>query len=137
MAAGFARWPWYRRWFGRRSERAAARFIRKLGYRVLVANWDDRKGEIDLLALDRDTIVVVEVRSTESSELHSVAATVNSTKQKRLTDAAMRFLQSRRLLGTAVRFDVLAVRWPAEAKTPEFLHLKDAFPAVGKFQFFN
>ncbi|HEY2786747.1 MAG TPA: YraN family protein [Fimbriiglobus sp.] len=137
MAAGFARWPWTRRWFGRRSERAGARFLRRIGYRILAANWDDRKGEIDLLALDRDTIVVVEVRSTESADLSAVAATVNSAKQKRLSDAAVRFLQSRRLLGATLRFDVLAVRWPAEAKTPEFLHLKDAFPVVGKFQFFN
>ena len=39
-AAGFARWPWRRRWFGRRSERAAGRFLRKLGYRIVAANWD-------------------------------------------------------------------------------------------------
>jgi putative endonuclease len=137
VAAGFSRWPWRRRWFGRRSERAAGRFLRKLGYRIVAANWDDRLGEIDLLTVDGRTIVVVEVRSTEKAELHDVAATVNAAKQKRLTDAAVRFLQSKRLLGTAVRFDVLAVRWPPEAKAPEFLHLKDAFPAVGKFQFFH
>ena len=108
-----------------------------MGYRIVAANWDDRLGEIDLLTVDGRTIVVVEVRSTEKAELHDVAATVNAAKQKRLTDAAVRFLQSKRLLGTAVRFDVLAVRWPPDADTPEFLHLKDAFPAVGKFQFFN
>jgi putative endonuclease len=137
VAAGFSRWPWRRRWFGRRSERAVARFLRRSGYRIVAANWDDRRGEIDLLAVDGRTVVVVEVRSTESGDLTAVAATVNPAKQKRLTDAAVRFLQSRRLLGTAVRFDVLAVRWPPEAESPEFLHLKDAFPAVGKFQFFN
>ena len=137
MAAGFSRWPWRRRWFGRRSERVAGRFLQNLGYRIVAANWDDRLGEIDLLAIDGRTIVVVEVRSSESAELHDLATTVNAVKQKRLTAAAVRFLQSKRLLGTAARFDVLAVRWPPDAKAPEFLHLKDAFPAVGKFQFFN
>jgi len=134
---GFARWPWRRRWFGRRSERAAGKFLRNLGYRIVAANWDDRLGEIDLLAVDGRTVVVVEVRSTESKDLPAVASTVNAAKQRRLTDAAVRFLQSKRLLGTAVRFDVLAVRWPPDATAPEFLHLKDAFPALGKFQFFN
>jgi putative endonuclease len=137
VAAGFSRWPWVRRWFGRRSERAAGRYLRKLGYRIVAANWDDRLGEIDLLAVDGRTVVVVEVRSSETTALHDLAATVDAAKQRRLTDAAVRFLQSKRLLGTAVRFDVLAVRWPPDADTPEFLHLKDAFPAVGKFQFFN
>lgn len=137
MSAGFARLPWHRRWFGRRSERAAAKFLRKQGCRILAANWDDRKGEIDLLALDGRTIVVVEVRSTEATDLPTVAATVDAGKQRRLTDATVRFLQSKRLLGTTVRFDVLAVRWPPDAKEPEFLHLKDAFRAIGTFQFFH
>ena len=41
-----------------------------------------------------------------------------------------------RRLGMPVRFDVLAVRWPPGQK-PEFLHLPNAFPAVGDFQMFN
>ena len=67
--ASFSRWPWWRRWFGRRSERAAARFLRGLGYRVVAANVSDPAGEIDLIALDGQTVVVVEVRSTESDDL--------------------------------------------------------------------
>ena len=61
---GFTHWPWWRRWFGRRSERYAARFLRSLGYRLLAANVSDPAGELDLLALDRETLIVVEVRST-------------------------------------------------------------------------
>ena len=33
--------PWWRRWFGTRSERAAARFLKRLGYRILVRNFVD------------------------------------------------------------------------------------------------
>jgi putative endonuclease len=61
--AEFGRWSFWRRWFGQRSERAAAKFLRKLGYRILAANVADTEGEIDLLALDGGTLVVVEVRS--------------------------------------------------------------------------
>lgn len=134
---GFSRWPWWRRWFGRRSERAAARFLRKKGCRILAANVDDRLGELDLLALDGGTLVVVEVRSTESGDLQRAAESVDTAKQRRITEATLRFLARRRLLDRIpVRFDVLAVSWPA-GREPAFHHIPHAFEAVGRFQMYN
>src|SRR5262249_40884777 len=104
-STGFTRWPWYRRWFGRRSERAAAKHLRKQGYRIVAANLADTRGEIDLIAIDGQTIVVVEVRSSESDNIEKLALSVDRDKQRRLTDAALRFLQRRRLLNVSVRFD--------------------------------
>ena len=134
--AGFTRWPWWRRWFGRRAERSAARFLSRRGFRILAVNLDDRLGELDILAWHDVSLVIVEVRSSESRSLDELAATVDRAKQMRITAAAVRFLSRRKLLGTTVRFDVLAVRWPPGG-SPEFLHLPDAFPAVGNFQMFN
>lgn len=134
--AGFTRWPWWRRWFGRKAERAAARFLSRRGFRILASNVDDRLGELDILAWHDVSLVVVEVRASESRSLDELAATVDRAKQKRITAATVRFLARRKLLGTTVRFDVLAVRWPPD-RPPEFLHLPDAFPAVGNFQMFN
>src|SRR5829696_7373317 len=109
---GFSRWPWWRRWFGRRSERAAARFLRGLGYRVVAANVSDPAGEIDLIAVDGQTVVVVEVRSTAGDDWERTAASVDLRKQRKITGAAVRFLARRRLLeGVAVRFDVLVLCW--------------------------
>ena len=132
--AGFTRWPLWRRWFGLRSERAAARYLRKLGYRVLAHNIADAKGELDLLALDGQTIVVIEVRSTESDDFEKVAASVDSDKQRRITNATLRFLQCRRLFNVPVRFDVLAICWPAGCREPAIRHYRHAFEAVGRFQ---
>lgn len=138
---GFTRWPWWRRWFGRRSERAAAKFLRSLGYRVLAANVSDAAGELDLLALDGDTLVVVEVRSTASDRpdaLETTAASVDLRKQRKITGATLRFLAARRLLGKiAVRFDVLAMSWPHHAREPTVKHVRHAFEATGKFQWFS
>jgi putative endonuclease len=133
----FARWPWWRRWFGRRSERSAARFLRKLGYRILALNLADPMGEIDLLAVDGQTLVIVEVRSTESDGFDKVAASVDAAKQRRLTNAALRFLQRRRLLNIPVRFDVLAMCWPPGKREPAIRHYRNAFTAVGRFQMFS
>jgi putative endonuclease len=134
----FTRWPWWRRWFGRRSERAAARYLRSRGYRILAANVADPAGELDLIALHRETIVIVEVRSTAGTNLERTAASVDFRKQKKITDAAVRFLGRKRLLGEVnVRFDVLILSWPPEAREPIVKHFENAFEAVGRFQFHN
>jgi putative endonuclease len=138
---GFTRWPWWRRWFGRRSERAAARFLRSLRYRVLAANVADPAGELDLLAIDGQTLVVVEVRSTALATpeaLRCTAESVDLRKQRRITDATLRFLAARKLLGKiAVRFDIIVIGWPSTAKVPTIHHFPNAFEAVGRFQMFS
>jgi putative endonuclease len=140
-AGGFSRWRWWKRWFGRRGERAAAKFLRKLGYRLLAANVSDRDGELDILALDGDTLVIVEVRSTSSDRpgaVEETAASVDARKQRKITEATARFLAARRLLGKiAVRYDVLVVAWPELAREPAFRHIPHAFESTGRFQFFT
>lgn len=135
LPGGFSRFPIWRRWFGRRSEKAAAKYLRKQGCRILGCNVEDRIGEIDLLALDGETIVVVEVRSSETKTFDELAATVNHDKQRRLTNAILRFIQRRKLQNVGVRFDVLAIRWPASAREPEVRHYRHAFQSVGRYQF--
>jgi putative endonuclease len=133
----FKRWPFWRRWFGQRSERAAAGFLRSLGYRIIAANLADTRGELDLLALDGKTLVVVEVRSTSSADPLRAAESVDLKKQRKLTEATARFLARRKLLGASVRFDVLAISWPADQPEPRIVHYPHAFEAVGRFQMFT
>lgn len=129
--------PFWRRWFGTRSERAAARFLKRLGYRILVRNWTCPLGELDLVALDGTCLVFVEVRSTERADTTRPAASVDAAKQRRLTDLALAFLQKHRLLDRPARFDVLAVSWPANQREPALVHYPNAFPAIGRFQMYS
>ena len=46
------RQPWWRRWFGTQAERAAARFLRQLGYHIVARNYACPLGELDLVAVD-------------------------------------------------------------------------------------
>ena len=129
----FSRFPAWRRWFGLESERIGARYLRRLGYRIVGRNVLDGLGEIDLLALDGATLVIVEVRSSASRTFAELAATIDTEKQRRLTHAAARFVQARKLGSIGVRFDVLAVRrLPGEAV--EIRHYRNAFPATGRFR---
>lgn len=133
----FRRWRFWRRWFGQRSEKAAAGILRKLGWRILGANVHDGLGELDLIAWDGSAFIVVEVRSTSQADPQHAAATVDAAKQRRLTRAALRFFGRHRLLGTAVRFDILALAWPQGAARPTVLHLKQAFEPADRFQMYS
>ncbi len=132
-----ARLPWWRRWFGTRSERAAARFLQRLGYRILKRNYSCVYGELDLVALDGKTLVFVEVRSTGSDDPNRAAASVDAVKQQRLTRLALHFLRERHLLEYPARFDVLAISWPDGQREPTIVHHRQAFDAVGRFQMYS
>jgi putative endonuclease len=132
-----ARKPWWRRWFGTRSERAASRFLRRLGYRILARNYTCPHGELDLIALDGRCVVFVEVRSTGSDDLDRPAASVDQAKQRRLTQLALHYLQQHNLLDCAARFDVLALSWPPGLREPRIVHYRQAFEAIGRFQMYS
>jgi putative endonuclease len=132
-----ARRPWWRRWFGNRSERAAAQFLRRQGYRIVARNYSCPQGELDLVAVDGGCIVFVEVRSTGTDDVTKTAASVDLAKQRRLTTLALHFLQRHRLLHHRARFDVLILSWPADREEPAISHYRNAFEAIGRFQMYS
>jgi putative endonuclease len=129
--------PWWRRWFGNRSERTAGSFLRRLGYQILQHNFSCDFGEIDIIALDGKCIVFVEVRSTEGADTQMPALSVDAKKQARLTKLALHYLKMRRLLDASARFDVLAISWPVGQAEPKIVHYPNAFEATDRFQMFS
>ncbi len=129
--------PWWRRWLGSRSERAAARYLRGLGWTLIRRNYSCLHGEIDLIAIEERCVVFVEVRSTSSDDESRPAQSVDDVKQKRLTRLALHFLQDHNLLQQAARFDVLTVTWPDDQREPTIVHYRQAFEAVGRFQMYS
>lgn len=130
MPFALSRWPWWRRWFGSRSERAAARFLRRLGYRIVICNWTCPGGEIDLVALDWRCVVFVEVRSTADPSPERPLLSINREKQRRMTRAATHFIQRYRLHDQQSRFDVLILSWPPPSREPSIWHYISAFEAT-------
>ena len=137
MSDAPARKPWWRRWFGSRSERAAFRYLRRQGFRLLRRNYRCPHGEIDAVAEEAGCVVFVEVRSTGGDDPLRPALSVDQEKQRRLTDLALYYLRQHRLLDCMARFDVLAISWPPEKREPVIVHYRQAFEAVGRFQMFS
>ncbi len=124
----------WNRLFGDRGERAAARFLRRKGLRVITRGYRTRHGEIDLIARDGDVLVFVEVKSRRQGV---PAEAVTPEKQRRITLAALHFLRKHNLLEVRSRFDIVAVVWPDDRGEPEIEHIPNAFEAVGRGQMFR
>lgn len=122
------------RWLGDRGEREAARALRRQGLRIIVRGYRTPRGEIDLIARDRDTLVFVEVKTRRQG---TPAEAVTAEKQRRLTLAALQFLKEHRLLDQRCRFDVVAIVWPEDRRAPAIEHIRNAFEAYGTGQMFR
>jgi putative endonuclease len=127
---------WLRRLFpkrtlGQRGEAAAARYLRRRGYKILARGDRFGPGELDLVALDRKTIVFVEVKTRQSQTLGHPAEAVDAVKQRKLTRLAETFLKRYQLQELPARFDVIAITWPGDKWFPKIEHIKNAFDAVG------
>ena len=122
---------------GERGELVAARFLKQTGYRVVTTRLKQRYGEIDIVAVEGQTIVFVEVKTRRLDLTTQPAEAVDETRQRRLTRAALAFQKYHGLLEYPSRFDVIEIVWAADSKKPEIRHLVDAFPAVGTGQMYN
>jgi putative endonuclease len=128
---------------GQRGEDAAAKYLRRLGYKIVArsARTNPRRrnsGEIDIVAVDGEQIVIVEVKTRSSHDKGHPAEAVDAEKQRRITNAALTFLKRHDLLNDySSRFDVVAVTWPHNVRRPVIEHYKNAFEAVGKGQMFS
>jgi len=140
VPAFIARW-WFRvfppKTLGRRGEEAAARFLKRLGYKILARSRRLAPGELDLVALDGRTIVFVEVKTRTSADVGHPAEAVDAVKQRKLTRLAVTFLKRHGLLEYPARFDVVAITWPDNSRRPVIEHFKNAFDAVGQGELYS
>jgi len=116
---------------GQRGEAEAARYLRRLGYKIVARGSRSHLGELDLVAVDGQTVVFVEVKTRESSSGGHPAEAVTAEKQRRLTRLGLAFLKRHGLLEYPARFDVVAITWPEGARRPKIEHIASAFPAMG------
>ncbi|GAA2206281.1 YraN family protein [Nonomuraea monospora] len=94
---------------GKRGEQTAATYLEAQGMRILARNWRCRHGEIDIVAEEGPTLVVVEVK-TRSSRSHGTALeSVSPTKLARLRMLAAKWLTTQPTTFETVRVDVIAL----------------------------
>ncbi|NUU17538.1 YraN family protein [Cellulomonas humilata] len=98
---------------GRYGEDVAAAHVVGRGWDVLDRNWRTRDGELDLVALDGDELVVVEVKTRRSIAFGHPAEAVTPRKLARVRRLAAQWLAAHDVHPRSVRVDVIAVLLPA------------------------
>jgi putative endonuclease len=112
---------------GARGEKAACRFLRQNGYKVLYRNFKGRSGgEIDIVCRDRDTLVFVEVKTRGSEQFGRPFEAIRPDQQKRISRGALAWLRLLDNPDILFRFDVVEVIFAGNAK-PQLELIKNAF----------
>jgi putative endonuclease len=102
--------PGIRQLLGDRGERAAARFLRRRGFTIVERNYRCRFGEIDLIAIERDTVVFIEVKTRTRRDYGEPIEAVDWHKQRQIIRVATHYIRRHRLEDRQVRFDVVGIR---------------------------
>lgn len=108
---------------GREIESAACLWLQQQGLSIMERNFRCKLGEIDIIAMDQQTLVFVEVRQRNHRHFGDGFSSVDHRKQQKLIRAARWFLQERKLFDRyPCRFDIVSARSASDLEW-----IKDAF----------
>jgi putative endonuclease len=114
---------------GQHAEERALELLRRAGLKLVVRNYRCPQGELDLVMVDGEALVIAEVRYRRDRGFGGAAETVGVRKQNKLLRAAQYFLQQDvRHRRRPLRFDVIAVTDAADGGL-QTEWIKDAFRA--------
>ena len=114
---------------GALGEQIAVDYLIERGYQIIERNWSNGHKEIDIVAKDDDTIVIVEVKTRRSTYLVEPETAVDVFKQRNLIWAANSFV-NRFQYDNDVRFDIISIVIDRNNEK-RIEHIEDAFyPSV-------
>ena len=109
---------------GRRGEDVACGFLSGKGHTIVERNYRSGHLEIDIITLDKDGVHFVEVKSRVAPVAVSPEENVTAAKQKKVADAALRYLHTskdkRLSADLEVSFDVVAVTFDGGGEIVEW-----------------
>lgn len=117
---------------GQQWEDYAARAVTTAGLQILTRRYLCRLGEIDIVALERRTLVFIEVRYRANRRFADAAASVSARKQRRILSAARHFLMRfPEHAERSIRMDVIALQAceDRQDEEPQMRWIRGAFEA--------
>lgn len=112
---------------GERAELLACQFLERRGLQLIRRNYHCRRGEIDLIMSDEDSLVFVEVRYRKQVQFGRATETVSRAKRARIVFCAGFYLSQQRLWNKPARFDVVSIE--GSLSSADIIWVKDAFRA--------
>jgi putative endonuclease len=113
---------------GRRGERAAYFYLRRLGFVVTARGWRSARarGDLDLVAWENDTLCFIEVKARTTRAVAPAEAAVDGEKKRMLRKMAHYYLRQLPKSDVPVRFDILSIYFEA-GKSADFELFRGAF----------
>lgn len=108
---------------GTAAEVAAADYLAGRGLDIVALDVRLPSGQVDVVALDRDCLVIVEVKARSSHAFGLPAEAVDWRKRRRLRRLAGEYRAAQPHLGRGIRVDVVAVDLDAAGRPSTFLHI--------------
>jgi putative endonuclease len=107
---------------GKKGEEHAAAALSAAGMEIVARNVRSRYGEVDIVAVEGETIVFIEVKTWSAYGLEDLQYSLDIRKQRKIIKTAKFFLcENRKYSNMAIRFDVVFV------KNNSFTHIASAF----------
>lgn len=94
---------------GNRGEISAAWYLRRHEFVILDTNWRCNFGEVDIVAMDKDCLVFVEVKTRSSMNQGFPSEAVTAKKRKKYENIALAYLVCHDFSDMPMRFDVVDV----------------------------
>ncbi len=111
---------------GKAGEEAALRYLKRKRYKILDKGFRLFRGEIDIIARDKSTLVFVEVKTRSQEKFGLPEEAVTPAKQNQIRKIAEGFLVKNNMEDVECRFDVLSLI-KTETSAFEIHHFKNAF----------
>ena len=107
---------------GKKGEARAAAALKEAGMEIIAKNVRCRNGEIDIVAVEGNTIVFIEVKNWTAFGLEDLQYSLDERKQHKIIKTAKYFLsENRKYNNMTIRFDVVFV------KNSSISHIASAF----------
>ena len=109
---------------GKRGELIAVDYLKSRGYKILEMNWRTKHKEIDIIALDKNEIVFIEVKTRKNNYFGDPEEAVDLKKQRFLVNAAENYIISNKI-DLEARFDIISII--SVGSKYNINHIKEAF----------
>lgn len=94
---------------GQAGEQMACDFLETQGHQILDRNWHTGHLELDIVSEAADGVHFVEVKARTAPVTTTILDQVNVVKQKRISAAAVQYLNKKQMQGKEVFFDIVSV----------------------------
>lgn len=94
---------------GKQGEEIACKYLEKNNYKILDKNFNLRTGEIDIIAIDKQEIVFIEVKTRTNNKYGMPAEAVTMEKLNKIYKTANSYIYKRNLYNISARIDVVEV----------------------------